>query len=79
MQQFSQYLWKRWSKEYLRQLQIRYKWASDVGHKLEVGPVVLIWEENISPVRWKLDRVQRVQPGSDGVVRAVWIKKTRFQ
>lgn len=74
MQQFSQQLWKRWSQEYLSQLQVRYKWAGEEGAKLAVGSVVLVREEKISPLKWKLGVVQRVLPGSDGVVRSAWIK-----
>lgn len=71
VQQFSQQLW---SQEYLSQLQVKYKWAGVEGAKLAVGAVVLIREENISPLQWKRGRVQRVLPGSDGVVRSAWIK-----
>jgi transposase InsO family protein len=74
VQQFSQHLWKRWSQEYLSQLQVRYKWANEERPKLVVGSIVLIREESISPLCWKLGLVQRVLPGSDGVVRSAWIK-----
>jgi hypothetical protein len=74
VQQFSQQLWKRWSKEYLNQLQVRYKWAEEKGSKLMIGAVILIREENISPLNWKLGHVLRVVPRSDGVVRSAWIK-----
>lgn len=42
--QLSYDLWKRWSKEYLNQLQERAKWNSERGPKLKVGTLVLIRE-----------------------------------
>ncbi|XP_050543462.1 uncharacterized protein LOC126906734 [Daktulosphaira vitifoliae] len=71
---FSQQIWKRWSSEYLSQLQTRYKWAKEKGPKLSVGSVVLIKEENLSPLFWRLGRVVSVICGKDGVIRTARVK-----
>lgn len=77
VQQFSQHLWKRWSKEYLSQLQVRYKWASEKGPKISVGSVVLIRDENLGPAQWKLGRVFKVNTSPDGVTRTACVRTAK--
>eukprot|EP00102_Acyrthosiphon_pisum_P024198 XP_016661408.1 PREDICTED: uncharacterized protein LOC107884242 [Acyrthosiphon pisum] len=74
VQQFSQILWKRWSREYLHQLQERSKWASEKGPKVDVGSVVLISEDNLPPLRWKIGRVREVTRGNDNIIRTAVVK-----
>jgi len=74
VQQFSQILWKRWSREYLHQLQERSKWASEKGPKVDIGSVVLISEENLPPLRWKIGRVGEVTRGNDNIIRTAVVK-----
>jgi len=69
----TQCLWKRWNDEYLSQLQTRKKWLSNKGPNLSVGTLVLIKEDNITPLSWSLGRVVRVQAGADGVVRVATV------
>ncbi|KAF0751198.1 Uncharacterized protein FWK35_00016915, partial [Aphis craccivora] len=69
----TQCLWKRWNDEYLSQLQTRKKWLSNKGPNLSVGTLVLIKEDNITPLSWSLGRVIRVQAGADGVVRVATV------
>ena len=66
---YSQHLWRRWSKEYLSQLQERSKWSRERGPKLSVGTVVLIKEDILPPLQWRLGRVDHVYQGSDDVAR----------
>lgn len=71
--QLTQCLWKRWNKEYLSQLQTRKKWLSNKGPALKVGTLVLIKEDNISPLSWALGRVLQVHAGTDDVIRVATV------
>lgn len=74
---FVQYLlqtfWKRWQSEYLPQLQIRGKWTSGCN-TLAVNDIVIIKEENLTPTKWKMARITRLNPGRDGNVRVVTLQ-----
>jgi len=72
--QYSQNLWKRWSSEYLSQLQERSKWARTNGPKLKVGSVVLLKDENLPPLQWRMGRVSKVTRGKDEVVRVAEVQ-----
>lgn len=72
--QYSQSIWKKWSCEYLNQLQERKRWADSKGPKLEVGTVVLIREDNLPPLKWRLGRVTNINTGGDGVVRVAEVR-----
>ncbi|XP_067205391.1 uncharacterized protein [Linepithema humile] len=76
VEQMRQHLWRRWSKDYLNQLQQRTKWSTkDIN--IAPGDMVLIREDNVPPLCWPLGRVQEVHPGDDGVVRAATIKTAK--
>ncbi|KAF0729511.1 Integrase catalytic domain-containing protein, partial [Aphis craccivora] len=77
--QYSRTIWQRWSREYLNQLQERKRWAGAKGPKLEVGTVVLIREDNIPPLKWRLGRVIKITAGSDGVVRVAEVRTSTGQ
>ncbi|XP_055622512.1 uncharacterized protein LOC129766082 [Toxorhynchites rutilus septentrionalis] len=65
--------WKRWRTEYLTQLQGRSKWwKAPVG--VNVGRLVVIREDNVPPIRWRMGRIIEIHPGTDGVVRVVSLK-----
>lgn len=66
-------LWKRWTREYLNELNVKSKWS--VGeNNIRVGTLVTIREENISPLRWSMGRVVEVMSGDDSVVRVVKLR-----
>lgn len=71
---YSQIIWKKWSREYLNQLQERKRWAVEKGPKLDIGTVVLVRDENLSPLYWKLGRVTSVQRGPDEIIRSAEVK-----
>lgn len=72
--QLRQHFWTRWSKEYIAELQQRVKWRS-CKYSLKNGTLVLIKEDGIPPLKWKLGRVVAVHPGpSDGICRVADIK-----
>ena len=65
-----QQFWKKWSREYLQQMQASRKWLS-AKPNLEVGDVVLMIDGSIFQTHWSLARVVAVYHGEDGLVRAV--------
>lgn len=41
-------------------------------HKqITIGDLVLIKDERLPPMTWRLGRVQKVHPGDDGLIRVV--------
>ncbi|CAI6368824.1 unnamed protein product [Macrosiphum euphorbiae] len=70
-----QQFWKRWSREYLPQLQRRGRWIK-ATRNIRVGDLCLLRQENLPPTRWALVRVQDVHPGPDGTVRVVTLRNS---
>lgn len=56
VEQLRQHFWRRWSSEYLHQLQTRSKWKMEKGAQLEVGQLVLIKQQDLPPLSWLLGR-----------------------
>ncbi|KAI8435551.1 hypothetical protein MSG28_003844 [Choristoneura fumiferana] len=73
IEQLRQHFWTRWSKEYVSELQQRTKWRSS-GHSLKLNSLVLLKEDNLPPLKWKLGRIISVHPGPDGVNRVADVK-----
>jgi Family of unknown function (DUF5641) len=71
--QAQQHFWKRWSQEYLHQLQVRTK-NYKVVTPVAVGNVVLLEIENHPPMMWPLGRILEIYPGKDEVSRVAKIK-----
>ncbi|XP_043480299.1 uncharacterized protein LOC122509997 [Leptopilina heterotoma] len=67
-------LWKRWSREYLNELNVRSKWHTGSPEVIREGTLVVLRDDNLPPLRWSLGRVSQVRPGDDGVVRVVKVK-----
>ncbi|XP_038106655.1 uncharacterized protein LOC119766280 [Culex quinquefasciatus] len=53
--------WKRWSAGYLSELQQRQKWNKQHTVVME-GDLVLLKEENVPALQWRLGRVVKVHP-----------------
>ncbi|XP_047538564.1 uncharacterized protein LOC125072096 [Vanessa atalanta] len=53
-QRMVQDFWRRWSSEYLTQLNQRYKWAK-VSPEPNIGDIVLVKEDNLPPAKWLYD------------------------
>ncbi|XP_055527032.1 uncharacterized protein LOC129719665 [Wyeomyia smithii] len=62
IQKRKQSFWKRWSNDYLTELQRRYKW-NKTPTAVRNGMMVLLKEENTPPQSWHLGRVVSVNPG----------------
>lgn len=76
LEQIRQHFWLRWQKEYIAELQLRTKWRTNKG-QLNVGDLVLLQEDFVPPLSWRLGRVVRLFPGADGVSRVADINTTR--
>lgn len=64
LMKYQQDFWKRWSREYLSNLQSRSKWKKvEENLDLKIGVMVLIKEENVSPMLWKLGRISELHGG----------------
>ncbi|XP_035230397.1 uncharacterized protein LOC118202345 [Stegodyphus dumicola] len=71
--QISQSFWKSWSKDYLTQFQVRNKWKLPSAD-LRVNDLVLIKDENLPPLKWKMAKVICTYKGTDQRVRSVNLK-----
>lgn len=72
-QKMLQNFWRRWSQEYLTQLQHRYKWK-DIESEPKVGDVVLIREDDLPPAKWLLGVITEKHTGSDKLTRVVSVR-----
>lgn len=74
IQKMFQYFWKRWSSEYLHNLQQRNKWMTNDAQVFKPGLLVLIRDDNVLPMNWKTGRICEIFPGSDQITRVVSVK-----
>ncbi|XP_055840968.1 uncharacterized protein LOC129908493 [Episyrphus balteatus] len=65
--------WRRWSRDYLNQLQHRYRWKERCENA-EPGMMVLIKEDNTSSLKWPIGRITNVITGNDGLVRVADVR-----
>lgn len=68
------HFWSRWCQEYLNQLQQRSKWKVAFNHNLKIGTLVILKEDNLTPLHWPMARIIELHPGADEVVRVVTVK-----
>ncbi|XP_044760883.1 uncharacterized protein LOC123318338 [Coccinella septempunctata] len=68
LESMRQHFWHRWKNEYLSELQQRSKWRIK-QEGLKEGDLVVIKEANVPPLKWRMARVSKLFPGSDGVSR----------
>lgn len=65
--------WKVWHKHYLNILQSRPKWR-DCHPNVKIGSLVILKEDNTTPMYWPMARVTQIFPGADNKVRVVEVK-----
>ena len=75
-QNLIRHFWKRWSEEYIVELNKYTKWFNK-SRNVEVGDIVLLRDVTLFPTRWPLARVIDVHPGRDNLVRVVTLKTER--
>lgn len=73
IQQLREHFWKRWSQEYVTELQVRGKWLKK-SPNVRPDTIVLIKDDNLPPQCWKMGRIVKLYPGADGLVRVVDVK-----
>lgn len=73
IEQMRQHFWKRWSLEYISELQRRVKWKL-ISKDLQPNTMVVVKEEDTPPLKWRLGRILEVFPGKDGIARVANIK-----
>ncbi|XP_062704179.1 uncharacterized protein LOC134286565 [Aedes albopictus] len=75
VQSMQQQFWKRWTTEYLPELQNRQKWHHLT--KIKPGALVLLIDKNAPPAQWLLGRIVALHTGQDNVTRVVTVKTNR--
>lgn len=73
MQAQIQHFLKRWSTEYLPQIQKRGKWTEPTRN-FQVGDLAILKDDLLPPIHWCLVRVVKVHPRLDQVVRPVTVR-----
>ncbi|GFY15483.1 uncharacterized protein TNCV_1572941 [Trichonephila clavipes] len=71
-----QYIWTKWSRDYLNNLQQRNKWQFHKDN-VKLNTMVLIKDDNLPVNKWSLGRITKLVPGTDGKVRVVEIKTNK--
>ncbi|XP_076394279.1 uncharacterized protein LOC143265522 [Megachile rotundata] len=74
LQSMLQHFWQRWQAEYLHQLQQRNKWRAKSPTNFGPGTMVLIKDDNVPPLKWRMGRILELHPGADNITRVVSIK-----
>lgn len=69
----TQLIWKKWSLDYLNNMQQRTKWKFQ-KNEVKRGNIVVIKEDNLPPCKWALGKITDVIRGKDERVRVVVVK-----
>ncbi|XP_011173050.1 uncharacterized protein LOC105205391 [Solenopsis invicta] len=72
--QLKQHFWKRWSQEYIAQLQPRTKWQIAKENNIRIGTMVLLKNENTPLMTWLMGRILESHPDKKGLIRVVTIR-----
>ncbi|XP_055632494.1 uncharacterized protein LOC129772975 [Toxorhynchites rutilus septentrionalis] len=73
MKRSIQDLWRRWSRDYVSQLQQRSKWKRS-STDIRNGQLVLLRQDNSPPLQWPLGRIVETTTGNDGHTRVVVVQ-----
>lgn len=65
-----QEFWRKWSKEYLKTLQIKHKWTSETPNP-QLNDLVLLVDRDIAPLKWRIGKICKLYPGRDNKIRVV--------
>jgi len=76
MDQCHQEFWRQWSNEYLTTLQSRMKWHFEAP-SIRLNDVVIIRDNQIPPLSWRIGGVIALLPGADGLVRVVRLRTSQ--
>ncbi|OAD46946.1 hypothetical protein WN48_06677 [Eufriesea mexicana] len=73
LQAMLQHFWNRWRSECFHQLQQRNKRTVSSDTKVGPGTLIIIKDDNISPLRWNMGRILELHPGADKIPRVASI------
>lgn len=73
VQRITQDFWTRWHNEYIGTLINRKKWLIE-QRNFKIDDLIIIKDENLPPLRWKMGRIVQLHTGNDGLVRSITIK-----
>jgi hypothetical protein len=73
LEKIRQHFWSRWNKEYISELQTRTKWSEHKGD-LQPNTLVVIKDDNVRPMKWRMGRIITTIPGKDGISRVADIR-----
>ena len=76
VQYMADLFWRRWTREYLPQLQERSKWAKE-QKQLTTGDLVLVKDTNLPRNEWIMGRVTECLLGRDGLCRSVRMRTNK--
>ena len=65
--------WKAWYRDYLVTLQVRKRWLQS-GPSFQLGDIVLVAEDNLPPLRWKMAKIEQLYSGNDDINRVAKLK-----
>lgn len=69
-----QCFWRRWQREVVPEMQRRCKWFSRLPELTKVGSVVILQENGIPPLHWKIGIVTEIHRSGDNVIRSASIR-----
>ena len=75
-QKLTQQFWKKWSAEYLQQLQRAVKWHKKTRNFC-VGDLVMMTDGSVYQAQWTMAKITAVFKGNDGLVRAADVQLER--
>ncbi|XP_063243611.1 uncharacterized protein LOC134542933 [Bacillus rossius redtenbacheri] len=73
VERLQQDFWHRWHRDYLHTLQQRQKW-NEQGVSPTANQLVLLKDDRLPPLQWRLGRIVELYPGKDGVARVATIR-----
>ena len=73
VQYIADQLWRRWTHEFLPNLNHRQKWFQQ-QRNAQMDDIVLLVDDTLPRSRWSLGRIMQVFPDKDGLVRTVLVK-----
>ncbi|XP_059220655.1 uncharacterized protein LOC131995716 [Stomoxys calcitrans] len=64
---------QRWKEDYLKALHKRYKWKY-TAPDLKVDDFVIVIDDLLPPSEWRMGRIEKTYPGTDGKIRIVDVR-----
>ena len=66
--------WNKWSKLYLQSHSLNYRHRDRGNVSLKPGDPVLLKDTDIGKGTWRLGRITKLDPATDGKTRSVWLR-----